>query len=144
MGFKRGILIYQQISAWWSHYTCLLIISSLCLQSILSLFDVFHTTIISSLTSCHIPPPSPAVGPTRGLIPASSSSNHWDKQWGADERNHGINQVIKLQQCNIKQKEPLPLPRLFPPLGLDGNGGVARWTALLLIFTASLNTLLLS
>lgn len=64
---------------------------------------------------CHIPPPSPADAPTRGLIPAPSSSNHREEQWGADERNHRINQAIKLQRWNIKQKAPRPMPRLFPP-----------------------------
>lgn len=68
---------------------------------------------------CHIPPPSPADAPTRGLIPAPSSSNRWNEQ---EDRNHRINQVIKLQRCNIKQRAPLPLPSLLPPPGLDGNG----------------------
>lgn len=72
---KEPFLIYQHVSAWWSRCTSLLIIPSLSLKSILSLFHVFPSTIIATLSSGgRIPPPSPADALTRGLIPAPSSS----------------------------------------------------------------------
>lgn len=69
--------------------------------------------------------------------------NHWDQQSGADERSRRINRVIKPQRCDIKQKAPPSLPRLDGK-GWGGVEDVAPRAALLLISTASLNTLLLS
>lgn len=120
MRFKRAILIYQYISAWWSHYTSLLIIPSLSLKSILSLFHVFLSTIIPTLSSwvtSHLPV-------LQALPPGVWFQLHHHQTTGTSReapRKGATNQVIKLQPCNIKQKVPPSLPRL------DGNGWVGGW-----------------